>query len=180
MIIRFAEPTDADQIAAIYAPFVRDTAVSFESTPPDADEIRTRMASAHGKYPWLVAVDGDTVLGYVYAGAHRARDGYRWAVDVSAYVAEHARNRGIGKHLYAELLEILQRQGYYVAFAGIALPNDASIALHRAVGFTPLVVYEAIGFKLGAWHDVSWWQRRLRAPDPERAPKEPIAPRAND
>jgi phosphinothricin acetyltransferase len=174
MLIRFAQPGDAEQIAAIYAPFVRDTAVSFETDPPDADEMRRRIAELDGRYPWLVGVDGDTVLGYVYASPHRARPAYRFAVDVSAYVAEHARGRGIGKRLYTDLLEILTRQGFATAYAGIALPNDASIALHRSVGFTLQTVYERIGYKHGQWHDTSWWRRPLRAYD--GAPGEPLPP----
>jgi phosphinothricin acetyltransferase len=108
------------------------------------------------------------ILGYAYAGAHRARPAYRWSVDVSAYVAEGGRRQGIGRMLYERLLLLLQRQGYHAAFAGIALPNPASVGLHEAVGFVPLGVYRDVGFKLGAWHDVGWWQRRIgdRPADP--------------
>ncbi len=177
--IRFAAPGDAEQIAAIYAPFVLHTPVSFEETPPDADEIRARMARLRGRWPWLVAADADRVLGYAYASEHRARPAYRWAVDTTVYVDEHARRGGIGRSLYRELLRILTRQGFCAAYAGIALPNDASVGLHTAVGFEFVAVYPAVGFKLGRWHDVSWWRRALNEPsglpvDP--APLEGIPP----
>jgi phosphinothricin acetyltransferase len=177
--IRFAAPGDAEQIASIYAPFVLHTPVSFEETPPDADEIRARMARLRGRWPWLVAADADRVLGYAYASEHRARPAYRWAVDTTVYVDEHARRGGIGRSLYRELLRILTRQGFCAAYAGIALPNDASVGLHTAVGFEFVAVYPAVGFKLGRWHDVSWWRRALNEPsglpvDP--APLEGIPP----
>ncbi len=108
----------------------------------------------------------------MYASRHRERAAYRWSVDVTAYVREDARGRGVGKRLYTRLFEALSRLGYHQAFAGIALPNAASVALHEAVGFAPLGIYRDVGFKLGAWHDVGWWQRALREPGP---PVEPIA-----
>ena len=169
--IRFATPGDAEAIAAIYEPIVAATSISFEEVAPPAAEIRSRMARA-ATWPWLVAERGGALAGYVYAGQHRTRAAYRWSVDVSAYVAEGARRSGLGSKLYAALFRLLAAQGYRNAFAGITLPNDASVALHRAVGFEPIGVYRNAGFKLGAWHDVSWWQRELLAP--EDAPASPV------
>jgi phosphinothricin acetyltransferase len=169
--IRFAVPGDAGAIAAIYAPIVAATPISFEEVAPAPDDIRKRMAYA-ATWPWLVAEREGAVAGYVYASQHRSRAAYRWSVDTSAYVAESARRTGLASQLYAALFRLLAAQGYRNAFAGITLPNEASVALHRAVGFEPIGVYRNAGFKLGAWHDVSWWQRELLPPG--GAPDSPV------
>jgi phosphinothricin acetyltransferase len=163
-VIRTAHAEDAAGIAAVYSPYVTGSVASFEEDPPDAVEVARRMSLG---YPWLVA-DEDGVVGYAYAGPHHARAGYRWSVTVSVYLAEAAQGRGLGRALYGELLPLLGRLGYVRAFAGITLPNAASVGLHRAVGFTPVGVYHAAGFKHGVWHDVSWWERALVEPHPER------------
>jgi L-amino acid N-acyltransferase YncA len=163
IVIRLAAEADADQIQAIYAPFVRSTAVSFELEPPSIEEMRIRISKTLKQHPWLVCVSGGTVLGYAYAGLHRARPAYQWAVDVSAYVAPAYRGGGIGKALYSVLLSIVRRQGFFAACAGIALPNPASVGLHESLGFVPIGVFHAIGHKRGAWHDVGWWQHDLRS-----------------
>lgn len=170
--IRPATPADADQIAAIYAPIVRDTAISFETEPPSPTEMAQRITTTLETHPWLTAADGSTVLGYAYASAHRARAAYRWSVDVTVYIAEPARGHGVGRALYGALLPTLKAQGFRSAFAGIALPNAGSVALHEAVGFKPLGVYEQVGFKLGAWRDVGWWQATLS--DGVGVPAEPV------
>jgi phosphinothricin acetyltransferase len=175
--IRLAESADAEAIAAIYTPIVERTHISFEERVPDVQEMRRRIAAHAGKYPWLVAIENGTLLGYAYAGAHRSRAAYRWSVDASVYVAEHARGHGIAKALYTELFERLKRQRFRNVFAGIALPNDPSIALHRSFGFTHVGVYRSVGYKLGAWRDTSWWQLRLT--DDTAAPDEPLPPMAN-
>jgi phosphinothricin acetyltransferase len=169
--IRLATEHDAEQIQAIYAPIVRDTVISFEVDPPSVSQMRQRVVATLANYPWLVCDDGGQVLGYVYGSNHRTRAAYQWSVDVSAYVHAAARRRGIGRALYTALFELLRLQGFYNAYAGITLPNPASVALHESVGFEPLGVYQAVGFKLGGWHDVGWWQRPLRAQD--RAPEPP-------
>jgi L-amino acid N-acyltransferase YncA len=111
------------------------------------------------------------ISGYAYASQHRARAAYQWSVDTTAYVRADAQRQGLGKALYAALFSELQRLGYCQAFAGIALPNPASIALHRSVGFESIGIYRQVGFKLGSWHDVGWWQKSLQSPD---KPPEPI------
>jgi phosphinothricin acetyltransferase len=171
--IRLAEASDAGQVQAIYAPFCIDSVVSFEETAPSVDEMRQRMSRTLEHLPWLVCVNGQRVLGYAYAGRHRERAAYRWSVEVSAYVAEGERGRGVGKALYAELLRLVRVQGYVNAYAGITLPNPASVRLHEAVGFVPVGVYRSIGYKRGAWHDVGWWQLALR-PHPAD-PAEPLS-----
>jgi L-amino acid N-acyltransferase YncA len=171
--IRLATPDDADAIAAIYAPVVVETAISFETEPPDPATMRARITATLELFPWLVCTEGDgAVIGYVYASRHRERAAYRWSVDTTAYVHRNARGQGVGRALYEALLKELAVFGYFQAFAGITLPNAASVALHEAVGFAPLGVYRNVGYKLGAWHDVGWWQRTLQ---PARAPAEPRA-----
>jgi phosphinothricin acetyltransferase len=166
-MITAAEPRHAEGIAALYAPFVRNTVISFEETPPSAAEIRSRM-----DLPWLVALDDDSaVVGFSSASRHRTRAAYRWAVDCSVYIAPTHQRRGLATALYTQLFDALRMHGYVQAFAGIALPNEPSVRLHEALGFAPIGVYRQVGFKLGQWHDVGWWQ--LQLVDPPAAPPEP-------
>lgn len=161
--IRGAEQADAAGIAAIYAPYVTQTAVSFEEVPPDAAEVRSRMLQ-RPRLPWLVALREGALVGYCYAGPHRQRPAYRWAVDCSVYLVGSEQGRGTGRALYERLLQQLRGLGYVSAFAGISLPNDPSIALHQALGFQPVGVFRDVGFKHGAWYDVGWWQLALTGP----------------
>ena len=171
--IRVAQPSDADAVAAIYAPIVRDTAITFEVEPPTPQDMAGRITATLPTHPWLVAEQDGRVIGYAYAGKHRERAAYRWSVDVSAYVDAQARRNGAGRALYEKLIAILKQQGFHAAFAGIALPNDASVGLHQAVGFTPVGIYKDVGFKLGQWRDTGWW--RLALSDDAGAPAEPLA-----
>ena len=173
-LVRTARVEDAEAIAAIYAPVVEQTTISFELAPPTVDEMRQRIVATLQRLPWLVSLDAaGQVNGYVYAGRHRERAAYQWSVDTSVYVGADARGQGVGRRLYQALLDELQSLGYANAFAGIALPNEGSVGLHEAVGFTPIGVYRRVGYKFGAWHDVGWWQRPLRAPDDTSAPDAP-------
>jgi phosphinothricin acetyltransferase len=160
--IRLATTHDAEQIQAIYAPIVRETAISFELVPPTVDEMRQRIAKTLEHLPWVVCAQGGEVLGYAYASAHRSRAAYQWAVDVSVYIHAAARRSGVGRALYTSLFTLLALQGFFNAYAGITLPNPGSVGLHEATGFRPVGVYRAVGYKLGAWHDVGWWQRTLQ------------------
>jgi L-amino acid N-acyltransferase YncA len=165
--IREARLGDAEALLAIYRPFVEDTAVSFEMEPPSLAEFEDRIAAALGKWAWLVAENDRGSVGYAYASSFRSRAAYRWSVETSAYVRADHRGQGLGKRLYRELLPILEGQGYCTAYAGIALPNDPSIALHQSVGFTPVGVFRRAGWKFGRWHDVAWWQISLREQPPD-------------
>lgn len=168
--IRPAGIADGVACAAVYAPYVQRSVASFEEVPPDGDEMARRMFAAP-RLPWLVATRDDAVVGYAYASHHRARAAYRWSVDVSVYVGETERGRGIGRTLYGALLTELRSLGYVRAFAGITLPNDASVGLHEAMSFELVGVYTGVGFKHGRWHDVGWWQRPLC--DPPVDPADP-------
>ena len=174
--IRSADPDrDAPACVAIYAPFVEAGATSFEEAAPDPAAFAGRIEELAATYPWLVAeLDGE-VAGFAYACPHRYRPAYRWSVEVSVYVGEGRRRRGVGRALYAELAERLRRQRFHVACAGITLPNEASVALHEGAGFVPVGVYRRIGWKDGAWRDVGWWQLELQPPG-EGKPPEPLPP----
>jgi phosphinothricin acetyltransferase len=170
-VIRLATDADAAAIASIYAPVVRDTAVSFEMAPPSADVMRQRIRDVLALAPWLVLEEDGAVLGYAYAGSFRTRPAYRFTVETTVYVASGARGRKVGRRLYDELLRRVRLQGFRTAVAGITLPNPASVALHESLGFKPVGVYHKVGFKLGAWHDVGWWELPIGAYDD--APPEP-------
>lgn len=170
--IRPAELGDAAAIAAIYRPYVETTAVSFEEIPPSAEEMAERIAKTIATHPWLVAVVDGEVRGYAYAGFHRARPAYRWSAEVTVYLHEDFQGRGIGRALYEALFLELSERGFVRAFAGIALPNPGSVALHESMGFAPIGIFPGIGYKMGRWHDVAWYWRALR--DTEEAPIEPF------
>lgn len=171
-IIRLAAVADAAPIADIYAPVVARTPISFEVEPPSAQEMARRMGVVLGSTPWLVCVDGETVTGYAYASRHHERAAYRWSVDLSVYVREGFRRSGVGGALYRSLLALLRLQGFRAAHAGITLPNAASVGFHEALGFRAVGVFPRVGFKLGAWHDVGYWQLELG--DRAGAPAEPL------
>jgi phosphinothricin acetyltransferase len=166
--IRLAGENDAEPVQAIYELEVLETAITFEVEPPTAADFRQRIRDTLADHPWLVCEREGEVCGYAYATTHRSRAAYRWSVDVSVYLHRNARGLGIGKALYAALLPLLPLQGYYNAYAGITLPNPASVGLHESVGFRRVGVYRGVGYKLGAWHDVGWWALDLqpRGADP--------------
>jgi L-amino acid N-acyltransferase YncA len=174
--IRIAGPSDAAAIAAIYRPYVVDLATSFELEPPGPAEMARRIEALSPFAPWLVCEDDQAgVVGYAYASRHRDRVAYQWSVDVAVYVhAEHHR-RGVGRALYGVLFPLLRLQGFYVAHAGITLPNPGSVGLHEDLGFRPVGVYPAVGWKFGAWRDVGWWQLPLQERPVTPAPPLPLA-----
>jgi L-amino acid N-acyltransferase YncA len=174
LAIRCASANDAAQVQEIYAPFCRDTPISFETEPPVVEVIRRRIVETLKALPWLVCDQDGLILGYAYASTHRERAAYRWSVDVSVYIREGHRRRGIGRALYTSLFALLRLQGFQNAIAGATLPNPSSVALHEAMGFQPVGVYRNIGYKCGSWHDVKWWQLMLRDRDGASAPAEPL------
>jgi L-amino acid N-acyltransferase YncA len=159
--IRCANRDDAAGVLAIYAPIVNETAISFELEPPTLGQMQERIESTLDLLPWLVAEQEQQIIGYAYASRYRQRAAYQWSVEVSAYVRADARRSGVARALYRALLSILKDLSYRTALAGIALPNDASVAFHESMGFTPVGVYHNVGYKFGTWHDVGWWQLAL-------------------
>ncbi len=169
--IRFAQLTDAAGILAIYAPYCESTCVSFEIVAPTIEQMELRISHVTAGYPWLIGEIDGKIAGYVYASRHHERAAYRWSVDVAIYVAAHQHRRRLGRILYNTLFAILREQGYFKAFAGITLPNAASVGLHESMGFRRAAAFEGVGYKFGRWLDVGWWQLELQ---PERAdPSEP-------
>jgi len=159
--IRPASVRDAADLLAIYRPFVEETTVSFEIEVPGLAEFEQRIDTALRGWGWLVAeVDGRPV-GYAYGSSHRARDAYRYSVETSAYVREDHRRRGMARALYTQLFTALGDRGFASAYAGVAMPNEASIGFHRGLGFRPIGVFPRVGRKFGAWHDVAWLYRPL-------------------
>ena len=172
MRLRFASGDDAAAIAAIYAPYVEQSAISFETVAPDAQAMRARIEAGGTLYPWLVAEEADELLGYAYASAFRPRPAYRFAVETSVYLDPGAQGRGIGRRLYATLIRMLEAQRFVQAIGAITLPNDPSVRLHEEMGFTRAGMYAQVGYKMGEWRDVGLWQRAL-APG-TNPPREPI------
>jgi L-amino acid N-acyltransferase YncA len=168
-LIRLARGADAQAIAAIYRPYVEGSRISFEEVPPDANDIALRMANP--LHPWLVAEENGHVIGYVSTAPMRNRAAYRWSVESGVYLTPPAQGHGLGRQLLSAHLDLLQRQGFVTVIAGIALPNDASVALHEKLGFTLSGVERGVGFKLGEWVNVGRWQKDL-------APRyiEPVGP----
>ena len=167
--IRDAEPArDGGACAAIYAPHVEGSPVSFEERAPDAAEMAARIERYGASHAWLVAERDVQVVGYAYATAFNERPAYRW----STSVAEEARGEGVGRALYEALFARLRERGFRMACAGITLPNEASEGLHKSLGFELVGINREIGWKQGAWHDVGWYQREL-SPAPDGPPPEP-------
>jgi L-amino acid N-acyltransferase YncA len=168
--IRLAEERDAGAVATIYAPYCDSSPVSFELSGPSPEAMAQRIRQITSLWPWLVLEDAGDVAGYAYAGRHRERAAYGWAVDTAVYVAKAHHRRGVGRALYTTLFKLLRAQGYFKACAGITLPNPASVGLHESVGFKLVGVYRGIGFKMGAWHDVAWYEAEIQPERPNPPP----------
>lgn len=176
LFIRDADASrDAAACAAIYAPHVEGSAVSFEERAPDPAELAARIERYGASHAWLVAEREGRVVGYAYATRYNERPAYRWSTSVSVYIAAEFRGRGVGRALYEALFERLREHGFRMACAGITLPNEASVALHESLGFEQVGLNREIGWKHGAWRDVGWWQLEL-TPAGEEPPPEPLSP----
>lgn len=160
--IRPVLEADAAALARIYDPYVRGTTVTFEEVPVAPGEMASRVrAILSGGLPWLVAEQDGQIVGYAYAGPWKSRAAYRYAVEVTVYLAPGCTRRGWGTRLYEELFARLREVGVHTVVGGIALPNDASVALHERLGLVKVAHFREIGFKLGRWIDVGYWQRTL-------------------
>jgi phosphinothricin acetyltransferase len=174
--IRLATADDAAAVAAIYAPYVRETPITFETEVPSVTEIAGRIERTLVGHPWLVCVRNGEVTGYAYGGTYRTRAAYQWSVEVTVYVRRAAHRHGIGRALYTSLLELLRWQGFYNAYAVITVPNAGSVGLHEGLGFVSAGVTQRVGFKLGRWHDVGTWELALRLPSIPPGPPSALEP----
>ncbi|WP_247948653.1 GNAT family N-acetyltransferase [Streptococcus gordonii] len=161
MKIRLAKPSDARSLLDIYAPYVENTAITFEYEVPTIEDFAIRIEKTLEKYPYLVAEEDGVVLGYAYASTYYARAAYDWAVELSVYVSQDARGKGVGSKLYDALEEMLEQMGYVHFLACISLPNEASLALHRKRGYQQVAHFPKIGYKFNHWHDIVWLQKSL-------------------
>ncbi|MGY2067145.1 N-acetyltransferase family protein [Blastococcus sp. SYSU DS0619] len=163
--VRDATVDDAAACAAIYAPYVTGTAITFETEPPTVEQMAGRIARALDAHAWVVLEDDGRVVGYAYAGSYKERAAYRWSCEVSVYLETGRRRGGGGRALYEALFARLAARGYRTAVAGMTLPNEPSEGLHAALGFEPIGTYRRIGWKHGRWQDVAWAQRAIAAGD---------------
>lgn len=171
--LRLATVEDGAACAAVYAPYVRESVVSFELVPPDAAEMAGRIARTTARLPWVVAEVEGTVRAYAYATRHRERPAYAWTVETTVYVDNAFVRRGLGRATMRAVLDILRLQGAHLVVAGITMPNPGSEGLHAALGFEHVGVFEAIGFKSGGWQDVEWLALEL---GPRPAAPTPLTP----
>lgn len=172
MLIRPVQIQDTKAILDIYAPYILNSAFTFETTVPSEQEFAERINTYTQKYPWLIAEDDGKIIGYAYAGKHRDREAYQWCVESSVYVLDEYHGKGIAHHLYNRLFELLKQFGYINVYAAITLPNSKSISFHTKMGFEHFTTFKNIGYKLGKWHDVAWMVKVINehADDPG-APK---------
>lgn len=161
MEIRLAKPSDARSLLDIYAPYVENTAITFEYEVPTIEDFAIRIEKTLEKYPYLVAEEDGVVLGYAYASTYYARAAYDQAVELSVYVSQDARGKGVGSKLYDALEDLLDQMGYVHFLACISLPNEASLALHRKRGYQQVAHFPKIGYKFNRWHDIVWLQKSL-------------------
>ena len=173
--IRLAKETDAQRVLEIYSPFVLNTAISFETKVPSLSEIKDRITETLTKFPYLIYESDDQVVGYAYAGAHRSRCAYGWSVESSVYVDPRFHGRKIGSKLCRALFDLLKTQQIVNIYACIALPNEASVRLHESLGFKAIGRFEDVGFKLGKWWDVGWWQLQIQKPREPGAVLPPVS-----
>ena len=172
--VRLATAGDAGGILEIYAPHVLHDACTFETRVPAVAEIEARIAKCLQKFPWLVCEINSRIAGYVYASSHREREAYQWTCESSVYVHKDFNGKGIGTALYKALFQLLKMQGLVNVYAGITLPNKASVKLHESCGFQLFAQYDNIGYKLGAWHKVGWWKLQLREHELKPSPPLPF------
>lgn len=165
MLIRPVVSADVSDILEIYAPYIKDTAITFETEVPTLEEFTKRIESIKTEYPYLVCEFGDKIIGYAYVSRHRARSAYKYSVDVSVYVDLNYQHMGAGKALYTALFEQLKSYDFYTAYASITMPNEKSTGLHKAFGFYEIGTYHNVGYKNGKWLDVAWFEKQLKKYD---------------
>ena len=160
-MIRLAKPADAAAILDIYAPYIRDTSITFETEIPSTADFADRISLYLENWPWLVYEKKGVIAGYAYASRYRERSAYQWSIECSVYIHDDHHRSGIARSLYSSLFSILKIQGFTTVYAVINLPNDPSVGLHESMGFTYFATYEKVGYKLGRWKNVGWWKLQL-------------------
>jgi len=161
LIIRPAAPGDAAAILDIYRNFILNTTVTFEETVPTLEQFRARMDSIMAEYPFLVCEDGGRIAGYAYAHRHQSREAYRYSAELSIYLRPHYTGLGIGRAMCDAMVELLRMQGVQTVYSAVSMPNDASCALHEAMGFEQAGLWKNTGYKKGRWIDILWYQLAL-------------------
>lgn len=161
LLLRLATAADAENILKIYAPYIENTSLTFETTVPTVEQFADRIRHYLQEFPWLVAEENGMIVGYAYASRYRERVAYQWSVECSVYIHDDHHRKGIARLLYTNLFSILSKQGFRTVYAVINLPNDNSVALHEKLGFQWFATYEKVGHKLGQWKNVGWWRLTL-------------------
>lgn len=178
--LRLVTLQDTEELLQIYAPYITDTAVSFEYEVPSVDAYRARIEEICAHYPYLVLEEDGRLLGYAYAHRQMDRAAYQWNTELSVYLRPEVTGRGLGTALYSALLELLRLQGFKTAYGCVAIPNVASEALHEKLGFHPAGVWSLTGYKNGQWQNVGWFEKQLAPYDPDPVPPTPITQMPED
>lgn len=160
--IRLIKENDASSVLDIYKPYVLGTAITFEYNVPTLEEYLERIKVNTSEYPWLVCIQNEKIIGYAYASKFRYKTAYQWSPESTIYLSPEVHGKGIASVLYRTLFAILNLQGYFNVYAGVAIPNPKSESLHLALGFKEIGVFQNIGYKLGKWHDTRWFQLKLK------------------
>lgn len=175
LTLRLAIPDDAAALLALYAPYITDTTITLEYEVPTVFEFAERIRKLQGVLPWLVAESKGQIIGYAYASRHRERLAYQWSVETSVYVYTEHHGTGVARRLYNRLFELLQRQGYVNAYAGVIEPNPRSFAFHQSLGFELIATYQHVAYKFGKWHTSQWLAKQLLSPPATPVPPTPLA-----
>jgi len=158
---RFVKESDAKDILAIYEPYVKETAITYECEMPSLEEFKKRISDISADYPYIVCVFDEKIVGYAYAHRQMERDAYQWNAELSVYIDNKYFRHGIGRKLYCILIEMLVLQNVKNVYGGVTSPNANSEGLHESMGFVKLGTYHSTGYKCGAWHDVSWFEKQI-------------------
>jgi len=173
-MLRNATVQDVPVMLDIYRPYILDTAITFEYEVPTFEEFEARFRNVTERFPWLVWEENGMVLGYAYASPFKTRAAYQWDADLSIYLREDCRGKGIGKALYSELENRLRDLGYHVLYGVVTSANEASCRFHEALGYRPIATFERTGVKFGRWYGITWYEKRIREGVPEHAPMIPF------
>ena len=157
-MIRAIRPEDASQICAIYNYYIENTIVTFEETPVSESEMKSRIVQNTQKHSWIVYEQDGVIIGYAYASEWKSRCAYKYSVETTVYLKSDAKGQGIGSILYGELIRLLREKNLHAAIGGIALPNEASVALHEKFGFEKIGQFKQVGYKFDTWIDVGYWE----------------------